>query len=84
MKAREGLLITCDTALKTWLIYQDSQLGSMSKFIISNVDDTHLFIKNDDNIVRWIIEKMDEWHDSNAYQQPTEYELQQQKDKQKY
>jgi hypothetical protein len=64
-----GLLISCDVALKAWLIHQDSELPPIDKFIIADVDETHLFIKKDDNIHRWLIQKIDEWHDSNAFLQ---------------
>ena len=45
MKATKGIMLQCDVALKTWLIYQDSQLTGINKFIIADIDQTHLFIK---------------------------------------
>lgn len=71
MKARLGLLIECDAPLKTWLLHQDHNLPALQKFIIADLDETHLFIKNDDKVVAWILEQMDVWIDSNSFLQTT-------------
>ncbi|RSH87609.1 uncharacterized protein EHS24_000121 [Apiotrichum porosum] len=46
VKASNGTLITCDSAAKQILIHLDAQRDGPQKFIIRDVDDTHVLIKS--------------------------------------
>ncbi|GAA5940662.1 TFIIH complex subunit TFB5 [Sporobolomyces koalae] len=46
VKATRGVLITCDPAVKQILLQLDES-GAVGRFIIADLDDTHLLIAND-------------------------------------
>ncbi|GAA5897529.1 TFIIH complex subunit TFB5 [Sporobolomyces salmoneus] len=46
VKATRGVLITCDPAVKQILLQLDES-GQLGRFIISDLDDTHLLIAPD-------------------------------------
>lgn len=43
----KGVLVTCDAAMKQFLLHLDESLKLGRKFIIQDLDDTHLFISAD-------------------------------------
>ncbi|KAL1409577.1 hypothetical protein Q8F55_003568 [Vanrija albida] len=45
VKAMTGTLITCDSAAKTILLHLDKQRDGNNKFILKDVDDTHVLVK---------------------------------------
>lgn len=42
-----GVLVECDPAMKQFLLFLDEKLKLGSKFIIQDLDETHLFISVD-------------------------------------
>lgn len=70
--ASNGVLVTTDIPTKELLLYENNKAPASSKFIISVLDDTHIFIKADKiDLVR---EKVTEFNDKNVYQPPTDKE----------
>lgn len=55
-----------DPALKEFLVYLDKH-PSGEPFIISELDDTHLFVNTSPGLAAWLQEQIDEWHDRNSY-----------------
>ncbi|CAB0036213.1 unnamed protein product [Trichogramma brassicae] len=43
----KGILVECDEAMKQFLLHLDENLTLGKKFIIQDLDDTHLFISAD-------------------------------------
>lgn len=41
------------------------------RFVIEDLDETHLFIVPDPKVIAFIEKKMDEWNEKNTYQPPT-------------
>ncbi|KAI8468041.1 MAG: TFIIH subunit TTDA/Tfb5 [Monoraphidium minutum] len=68
--ASNGVLITTDIPTKELLIHENSKAAPNNKFLISVLDDTHLFVKPDK--VEFVQEKVREFNDRNVYQPPTE------------
>ncbi|KAL7549552.1 hypothetical protein ACHAWF_012820 [Thalassiosira exigua] len=58
-------LLTCDPPMKQFIIHLNDQKISDKKFIIEDLDSTHLLIKGEarDEITR----KVEEWMDENVY-----------------
>lgn len=48
------------------MIYLDRQ-PTARRFIINELDSTHLFVVAGDDIEKWLTEKIDEWHDRNSF-----------------
>jgi len=63
MRFFPGILIECDVALKTFLLH----LNTQTQFVIFDLDETHLFIKNSPDIQKNLQKKIDDWHDSNTF-----------------
>ena len=66
MRSHKGLLLSCDPALKEYLVWLDKQPNS-PHFIISELDSSHLFITSTPNIQDWLQMKLDEWLDKNSF-----------------
>ena len=47
VNVRKGVLITCDPAMKQLLLHLDEKMLLGSKFILEDLDETHLFISSD-------------------------------------
>ncbi|KAK4687195.1 TFIIH basal transcription factor complex TTD-A subunit, partial [Tremellales sp. Uapishka_1] len=45
VKVSTGVLVTCDSAAKQILLHIDSAREGPSKFILRDVDDTHVLVK---------------------------------------
>jgi len=43
----KGVLVECDQAMKQFLLHLDETMALGCRFIIQNLDDTHLFISAD-------------------------------------
>lgn len=43
----KGVLVTCDPAMKQFLLHLDEKMALGSRFITQDLDDTHLFISED-------------------------------------
>ena len=43
----KGVMVECDPAMKQFLLYLDETLKLGSRFIIQDLDETHLFISSD-------------------------------------
>jgi TFIIH basal transcription factor complex TTD-A subunit len=57
----KGHLVKCDPAMKQFLLHLDETLAFGRKFVLHNLDDTHLFIQSD--IVDLLKAKIDELMD---------------------
>mmetsp|Transcript_9106 Transcript_9106/g.21144 ORF Transcript_9106/g.21144 Transcript_9106/m.21144 type:complete len:82 (+) Transcript_9106:204-449(+) len=65
-KARSsGFLLTCDASMKQFIIHLNDQKIADKKFILEDLDATHLLIKGEarDEINR----KVEDWMDKNVY-----------------
>jgi TFIIH basal transcription factor complex TTD-A subunit len=60
-----GYLLTCDPATKQFIRHLDEMKTAEKKFIIEDLDSTHLLVKEKakDEILR----KVEEWMDSNVF-----------------
>lgn len=60
-----GFLLTCDPATKQFIRHLDDMKTAEKKFIIEDLDSTHLLVKEKakDEILR----KVEEWMDSNVF-----------------
>ncbi|EIW69931.1 hypothetical protein TREMEDRAFT_29558 [Tremella mesenterica DSM 1558] len=47
VKLTSGVLITCDSAAKQILLHIDSQRDGPSKFILRDIDETHVLVKKE-------------------------------------
>lgn len=57
----KGVLVTCDPAMKQFLLHLDEKQAFGKKFILLNLDETHLFISVD--IVETLQNKFDDLMD---------------------
>lgn len=48
-----------------------STVWHQHRFVIEDLDETHLFIVPDPKVIAFIEKKMDEWNEKNTYQPPT-------------
>ncbi|KXJ20514.1 General transcription factor IIH subunit 5 [Exaiptasia diaphana] len=61
----KGVLIECDPAVKQFLLFMDENNVLKQKFIIEDLDETHLFVSAD--IVPVLQEKVWELMDNNSF-----------------
>ena len=61
----KGVLIECDAVLKQFLLHLDETLAFGKKFVLEDLDETHLFISSD--IVNTLKEKVWELMDNNSF-----------------
>ncbi|CAH1246294.1 general transcription factor IIH subunit 5-like [Branchiostoma floridae x Branchiostoma japonicum] len=57
----KGVLVECDPAMKQFLLHLDEKNALGRKFVMQDLDDTHLFISAD--IVDLLQEKIDDLFD---------------------
>ncbi|CEG41068.1 general transcription factor iih subunit 5 [Plasmopara halstedii] len=69
--ANKGVLVKCDAATKQYLLHLN-ETAVQQRFVIEDLDDTHLFIVPDPKVIAFIGKKMDEWNEKNTYQPPTQ------------
>ena len=76
IKAHRGMLITCDGALKQFLLDLNSK--SPHKFVMRDLDEKHLFINTArfdpsySNIQEWLHDEVDKWNKQYTYIEETE------------
>ena len=75
VRATEGVLVTCDGAMRMYILHLNEQLqqdpNSTGAFVISDeLDETHLLVKED--AIQMLQEKMDELQRSNTFSRPAE------------
>lgn len=63
VNATAGLLISCDVPVKEFLLHLDE--GQMTKFIITDLDETHLFVK--ESAVEMIKIELNKLYEENQY-----------------
>ncbi|CAG0925773.1 unnamed protein product [Notodromas monacha] len=61
VQVSKGVLVTCDPPMRQFLIWLDEKEKLGRKFILLDLDSTHLFISAD--VVNELMEKVDEWMD---------------------
>jgi len=70
VNVQSGVLVECDPQMKQFLLHLDEQQILGRKFILENLDATHLFIQED--IIELLKSKIDDLMDSISYVQPTD------------
>jgi len=60
----KGILVECDPAMKQFLLHLDEKLLLGSRFIIQDLDDTHIFISVD--VLDQLQDKIDDLMDKVA------------------
>ncbi|XP_059475744.1 general transcription factor IIH subunit 5 [Neocloeon triangulifer] len=61
----KGSFITCDPAMKQFLLHLDETLALGKKFIIQDLDETHLFVSSE--IVEILRSRVDDLMDQISY-----------------
>ncbi|XP_041952236.1 general transcription factor IIH subunit 5 [Alosa sapidissima] len=61
----KGVLVECDPAMKQFLLYLDETSALGKKFIIQDLDDTHVFILAE--VVQILQERVGELMDQNSF-----------------
>ena len=56
-----------DEALKEFLVYQNETSSTMPNFILRNVDETRLLVKNDPVIIKNLRDMVEKWHNENSF-----------------
>lgn len=57
----KGVLVECDPAMKQFLLHLDETLALGKKFILNDLDETHVFIQAD--VVKLLQDRIDELMD---------------------
>ncbi|XP_044016033.1 general transcription factor IIH subunit 5 [Aphidius gifuensis] len=65
VNVRKGILVECDPAMKQFLLYLDDTEKLGRKFILQDLDETHLFISVD--ILEELEAKVDELMDRMSF-----------------
>jgi len=60
----KGILVECDPAMKQFLLHLDEKLLLGSRFIIQDLDETHIFISAD--VLEMLQDKIDDLMDKVA------------------
>ncbi|XP_044866134.1 general transcription factor IIH subunit 5 isoform X2 [Mauremys mutica] len=61
----KGVLIECDPAMKQFLLYLDESNALGKKFIIQDLDETHVFVLAE--LVNFLQERVGELMDQNSF-----------------
>ncbi|PFX32829.1 General transcription factor IIH subunit 5 [Stylophora pistillata] len=61
----KGVLVECDPAVKQFLLHLDEKVALGKKFVIEDLDETHIFVSAE--IVPVLQEKVWEIMDSNSF-----------------
>lgn len=61
----KGVLVKCDPAMKQYLLHLDETNGLGKKFILQDLDETHLFVAEE--FIPQIQDKIDELMDTNSF-----------------
>lgn len=65
VNVHKGVLIECDPAMKQFLLYLDEKMALGKKFILKDLDDTHVFILAE--VVQILQERVGELMDQNSF-----------------
>uniref|UniRef100_A0A4W6CFY5 General transcription and DNA repair factor IIH subunit TFB5 n=3 Tax=Lates TaxID=8186 RepID=A0A4W6CFY5_LATCA len=65
VNVHKGVLVECDAAMKQFLLYLDETMALGKKFILKDLDDTHLFILAE--VVQTLQERVGELMDQNSF-----------------
>jgi len=68
VKAMQGVLLKCDIPTKVYIVTLNQQKEPSEKFILEDLDDTHLFVQP--TVVEWLKTQLKEFQDQNTYQPP--------------
>lgn len=63
VNASPGLLLTCDTPVKEFLIWLDEQ--QTHKFILVDLDESHLFVE--ETCLNFLRQELDKLYEQNQY-----------------
>jgi len=66
--ALKGVLLSCDVPIKQYLLSINEQLPNSEKFVIYDLDDTHLLVQP--NATDMLNEKLQKFHDQNTFVAP--------------
>ena len=61
----KGVLVECDPAVKQYLLHLDETMALGQKFILQDLDETHVFVSSD--VPKKLKGKLDELMDQNSY-----------------
>jgi len=61
----KGVLVKCDPAMKQYLLHLDETNALGKKFILQDLDETHLFVSEE--FIPQIQDKIDELMDANSF-----------------
>lgn len=65
VNVHKGVLVECDPAMKQFLLYLDEKMALGKKFILKDLDDTHVFILAE--VVQTLQERVGELMDQNSF-----------------
>lgn len=65
VNVQKGVLVECDPAMKQFLMHLDEKNTLGQKFIIEDLDETHLFLSSD--IIKTLQEKVDDLMDQLSF-----------------
>ncbi|XP_057678042.1 general transcription factor IIH subunit 5 [Corythoichthys intestinalis] len=65
VNVHKGVLVECDPAMKQFLLYLDETMALGKKFILKDLDDTHVFITTD--VVQTLQERVGKLIDQNSF-----------------
>ena len=66
----KGVLVQCDPAMKQFLLHLDETNEFGRKFVLQDLDDTHMFIAAD--IIETLQEKIDDLMDKMSFSLPNQ------------
>ena len=61
----KGVLVECDPAVKQYLLHLDETVALGQKFILQDLDETHVFVSSD--VQHQLQGKLDELMEQNSY-----------------
>ncbi|XP_019750541.1 general transcription factor IIH subunit 5 isoform X1 [Hippocampus comes] len=65
VNVHKGVLVECDPAMKQFLLYLDETMALGKKFILKDLDDTHVFILVE--VVQTLQERVGKLIDQNSF-----------------
>jgi len=65
VSAMKGVLLECDIPTKQYLLHLNDEMANSEKFVIYDLDDTHLFVQS--TVSEFLEEKLQRFHDQNTY-----------------
>lgn len=65
VNVHKGILVECDPAMKQFLLYLDETMALGKKFILKDLDDTHVFIMAE--VVQILQDRVGDLMDQNSF-----------------